>query len=621
MRLVRQLLAGDVEADVATEDTTARAARLLGVAVATFPVDAGAVLVRTFGSERLECVALIDLPGEAMHVLSPSDAAGRGYALAERALRERRIFLLDRQSSDPLVSFLGERGFGLTTVAFIPLYDTREPIGVLVLLTKAGRQLQAADLRSSAPAFHLLGLLLSPARASLTAAAQLADDHAARIAEGENLGLEIEELRTRLREADATVELADTEASSAAASMRAELETARARLAELDATLLHERDVARQGMEKAAALTALEATCSHLRSAADELTAACAERDQRIAELEQELALAKAAPPEPPAEESVLGVLDEERLNELAGAAVAALEAAQAATTDEPEPGLIHPPAIELPSDGASADEDPAAESAAASNADDEETSVPEVLEVAPEPTKPALLVFDSSEEALHCAIQAAAQADAAIWLGEGDLPPLDATVFAVNLFDATLPRAIELMHRPERPHRTVVYGFDPARESGFVIGNAAVLARPIDLPAAIRELRGLTSTKLARVVIVSSQLREVAQLRDRLSVSGVSSSVACDSRQALDLLEIVHRPDVVVIDMTLPRGDAVVLVTQLQANPELGDVPMAIVLPLEVDPAALRSDASRLASGSAPGAAGLKVALSSALAAVVTPV
>jgi PleD family two-component response regulator len=95
-------------------------------------------------------------------------------------------------------------------------------------------------------------------------------------------------------------------------------------------------------------------------------------------------------------------------------------------------------------------------------------------------------------------------------------------------------------------------------------------------------------------MLLVSAQLREVAPLRQALQEADVAGSVACDVRQALDLLEIVRRPDVVLIDLALPQGQGLALAAQLRRQPETASLPLLLLLPPDPDPARLLREAEK---------------------------
>jgi CheY-like chemotaxis protein len=162
-----------------------------------------------------------------------------------------------------------------------------------------------------------------------------------------------------------------------------------------------------------------------------------------------------------------------------------------------------------------------------------------------------------------------------------------------MNLFEPSLAHAIELTQGGGEVD-SLVYAADPESGQGFELGAVGWVGRPLDPAAALRRIQACVPRRLGGIVIVSAQLRELAGLRQALAEVDAAGSVACDARQAADLLEIVRRPDAVLIDLALEGGQGLALARQLRANPETGDVPLLFLLPERIDCETLRADAER---------------------------
>lgn len=80
--------------------------------------------------------------------------------------------------------------------------------------------------------------------------------------------------------------------------------------------------------------------------------------------------------------------------------------------------------------------------------------------------------------------------------------------------------------------------------------------------------------------------------LRSTPSAAEIAGSVACDAGQALDLLEIVQRPDAIFIDLALEGGQGLALAAQLRSDNATASVPLFLLLPASLDPSRLRADA-----------------------------
>lgn len=583
-RLVRELIAADSTAEAVDEDIGATAARLLG-AVADGLSQPGAALL---DSATLGVVAAQGLESEELGVLQAPPPGGE-VPLARRALEERRVFLLGRGSRETLLPALREVRAEWTGLAVIPLCDRQQCAGVLVLASTE-TSLPAAFLRSLAPAFRLLTLLLHPGRR-----AELRGGEATPVGDGDRFMVEIEELRAQLAEAREQCRLLENQDSSSQAALRAESESLRARVAELEAS-------AACGGSEEGRVVELE---SELASRAKDLES----REQRVTGLEAELRDLAAK-----LEAAESGRRDAEARADASSSAEQALrDAASQPGLSEEEPGSS---ATALPM----LDEDDLqlgqiAEAAAAAIGDAADADGPEnesinglddlvderTVNVSPtvgeEPVStedgPSLGVWhlDADSEARAWAGELAERSGAVFWTGDGEPPTAAKSMLIMNLFDEAVGRALEFV---DRDVESLVYATDAESGQGFEIGRVGWVRRPLDPKTALQKIQGRVTRRLGGIVIVSAQLRELAGLRQALAEVDAAGSVACDARQATDLLEIVRRPDAVLIDLALEGGQGLALARQLRTTPETSDVPILFLLPDTLEPAAIRAAAER---------------------------
>lgn len=582
-RLVRELIAADSSAEAADDDIGATAARLLA-AVAEGLSQPGVALL---DAATLGVVAAQGLESEELGLLQAPPPSG-GPPLARRALEERRVFLLGRGSREPLLPALREVRDEWTGLAVIPLCDRQQCAGVLVLASTA-TTLPAAFLRSLAPAFRVLTLLLHPGRR-----AELRGGEPTSAGDGDRLMVEIEELRAQLAEAREQCRLLENQDSSSHAALRAESESLRARVAELEAA------AAADGTQEGRVVE-LE---SELESRAREI----ASRDQRVADLEAELRdLAGKL------EAAESGRRDAETRADVSSSAEQALrEAARSPGPNEdgPESPTTALPMLdeddlqlgEIAEAAAAAIGDPVDAGAPETDsvddlADEMTVGVPESPSVGDEPlatdTGPSLGVWhlDADPEARAWAGELAERSGAVFWTGDGEPPPATKSMLIMNLFDESVGRALEFV---DRDIESLVYATDAESGQGFEIGRVGWVRRPLDPKIALKKIQSRVSRRLGGIVIVSAQLRELAGLRQALAEVDAAGSVACDARQASDLLEIVRRPDAVLIDLALEGGQGLALARQLRTTPETSDVPILFLLPDSLEPSAIRADAER---------------------------
>ncbi len=568
-RLVRELIAADSVAEAAGEEAEAIASRLIE-AVADGLSQPGVALLNT---ATLGVVAVRGLEAEEQSLLQVPPPGG-GTPVARRALEERRVFLLGQGSREPLLPALREVRADRTGLVVVPLCDREQCAGVLILAS-AETTLPAAFLRSLAPAFRLLTLLLHPGRWTDPSSGD------APVGDAERLTVDIEELRSQLAEARDQCRSLEDQDSSSQAAQRAAGEGLRARVSELEATL------AAGGTERGM----LDEVESELGRRDRELE----ERVKRVAELEgenQDLAeqLARA----------------ERTCRDAESRALASSSAEEALRDAMSQPGLGDAePAAALPLlDEGDVELGEIAEAAAAAIGDTEgpcevgpealvDTSDDAVSVEVPPDDGPALGIWhlDTDPTSRAWASELAERSGAVFWTGEGEPPHAAKSMLVINLFDESVGRTADLA---ENDIDSLVYATDGETGQGFEIGRVGWVRRPLDPAVALERIQSRVPRRLGGIVIVSAQLRELAGLRQALADVDAAGSVACDSRQATDLLEIVRRPDAVLIDLSLEGGQGLAVARQLRTTPETSDVPLLFLLPETLQAETLRADAER---------------------------
>lgn len=623
--LLRELIAADARCEATGDDPAGRADALLAAVLTGLELTEGAI-VRADPLGGGSCLAVRGIPDHARELLEAraTQLEQLGPSLLQRALDERRVLLLDRTTREPLMPALRDGNPDIECAVIVPLADHGVAVGILVLAAR-GRRLSAPFLRSLAIAFRLLGVLLAPARGA-AAPPPPAHEEPAPAADGERYLFEIEELSARLAEAREAAQQLEERASSAETALRAELESARARVAELEAQL-------------ATAVAPARARELELETLCAEQARSLEEQERRVAELEREvtLLLERAArrdpghlvqldggdgwpeaalhdaslgvavePAEPAAEEEEsaettieLEDTDDEQLGEIAAAAAAAINgdelAADAeafetsgeaddtlALDDGEEMGIA---TVTLTDDAAEGDDGGAVLEAA-----DADAALGR--DVAPSAAY-AVLHVDDRSAACDLARAAADEAGAPYWCGVGDLPEAEKRVVAVNLLGDALPRLASAGSELWDAPRWIVYGIAEGGV-GFELSSCSLVRRPIDPRGCLEQLQRAAGRKPTGTLLVSAQLREVSGLRHVLQEADIAGSVACDVRQALDLLEIVRRPDVILIDLALPQGQGLALVAQLRRQPETASLPLVLLLPSDPDPAHLLREADK---------------------------
>lgn len=108
---------------------------------------------------------------------------------------------------------------------------------------------------------------------------------------------------------------------------------------------------------------------------------------------------------------------------------------------------------------------------------------------------------------------------------------------------------------------------------------DAAALARiEEDLGALRRRLDATPPTPARRALLVEDNANERELLATFLRMSGVSVDTAGDGADALDYLRSHERPDVILLDMSMPRCDGPTAVRAIRHDPTLSGVKIMAV-------------------------------------------
>jgi len=115
----------------------------------------------------------------------------------------------------------------------------------------------------------------------------------------------------------------------------------------------------------------------------------------------------------------------------------------------------------------------------------------------------------------------------------------------------------------------------NPGADRALMLGMVEAMGSPVD-PDDVVETLERYAVRGTRVVTAGADVDALMSLRQALARKGLSVSMAWDAKQAADLLQVV-RPEVVVVDLALPRRDGYGIVARLAA---LDPPPSAILVP-----------------------------------------
>src|SRR6516164_4316005 len=82
---------------------------------------------------------------------------------------------------------------------------------------------------------------------------------------------------------------------------------------------------------------------------------------------------------------------------------------------------------------------------------------------------------------------------------------------------------------------------------------------------------------RAARVLVVDDTANVRALIRVNLELAGVQVSTAVDGQDALDRVR-AHAPDVITMDVMMPRLDGLAAASRLKADPATAAIPIVMV-------------------------------------------
>lgn len=114
----------------------------------------------------------------------------------------------------------------------------------------------------------------------------------------------------------------------------------------------------------------------------------------------------------------------------------------------------------------------------------------------------------------------------------------------------------------------------------GFKLGAADYLLKPLDPPVVLDALRRVIGEKhLARkcIIVVDDDPHVAEMLRQILPESEFDLTAAGDGEAGLQAIR-AHRPDVILLDLMMPRLDGFGVIERLRADPELRNIPVIVI-------------------------------------------
>jgi len=543
---------------------------------------AGAGLFAAHGGSRL---AAVGMPMALDDLLR--DGGDAGDSLIDRVLRDERIFLIGRRSAEPCLSRLRQMGTDWQVLALVPLRMGTGGQAVLVLGAHDATVLAPDLLGSLHPVFRFLA-------GSLGLAPEMQAPEGIEVREGqarhdrlegfvdtdgampsvEDLEAELEALRSRNREMEDLLQMAQEASAAGEAARRVEIEGARMQIAQLESSL------AGAGSSEDLEDAADEApcgTCLDLQQVAEEAEKSIRSLREEIEQLKfaaevaasvahVDLADPDSAPAQGPdsPESGLLGAMADAAVAELVGELVGEESCegiGDKAGARGVSPQIDEEMSTEIPVSIRQLESELESELEPEPELAFEPEPAPE-LEAIARSAEPWVLCGAAGSSAMFDELAEFAEAhDMEMVSLETGTAPVGRRLVLANLLVDDPDEISALIGESREEDRLLGYIADGGH--GAPLGEIDWLSAHLTAEEALERLgrdRGLPRHTL----LVSERLREMAGLREALTNAGSAVAMACDARQALDLLEIVQKPDAAILDVAVESAAALALAARL---------------------------------------------------------
>lgn len=128
----------------------------------------------------------------------------------------------------------------------------------------------------------------------------------------------------------------------------------------------------------------------------------------------------------------------------------------------------------------------------------------------------------------------------------------------------------------------------------GVVLGVLDYFPEPFDADACAARLLAREES-VRRLLVVSDDVELMNGIRSTMARFKGSTSGALDARQALELSSLV-RPEYVLVDLGLPRGEGLRVLARLRADAKTSALPAALLWGRRIDAGDLRAHSARVA-------------------------
>ena len=114
-------------------------------------------------------------------------------------------------------------------------------------------------------------------------------------------------------------------------------------------------------------------------------------------------------------------------------------------------------------------------------------------------------------------------------------------------------------------------------KNRGYALGAADYLVKPVDRTKLVETLTGICGPAAGRVLLVDDDEMVRRGVRQALEPIGWKVTEAEDGQVAVELLTAA-RPDVIILDLMMPKMDGFEFLDQLRGRPDWQDIPVVVI-------------------------------------------
>jgi len=160
------------------------------------------------------------------------------------------------------------------------------------------------------------------------------------------------------------------------------------------------------------------------------------------------------------------------------------------------------------------------------------------------------------------------------------DLITLDVLMPDIDGFDVT----VVLRSDPDTKDIPIlILSVVEDKEKGYRLGANDYMTKPFDTEMLMSKIAQLLSGGKKKVLVVDDDTSIVKAVKFELEKRGFLVYVAYDGEEALKVIES-NLPDLIVLDVVMPKADGHEVMRALKGNPDTADIPIIVLTGVEID-------------------------------------